>query len=102
MPNSPFSLAPKFLSQAINPWTFDGSQFGFFNIIIGQSPRPDVESAILQEVGSYGRQLGRMGDAMAVLLRHMDRAHLTEAEREAILLLEAQLLEVRHIKQRGD
>jgi hypothetical protein len=39
--------------QAINPWTFyqQGAQFGFINIELGQTPRPDVEQAILEKVG---------------------------------------------------
>lgn len=96
-----FSLAPQTLTQAINPFTFDGSQFGFFNIIIGQTPRPDVETTILRDVGSYGRQIGRIGDALAVLIRHMDRAGLTDADRDALVLLEAQLLEIKNIKERA-
>ena len=59
------SLAPQKLWQAINPWSFyqQGAQFGFINIDLGQTNHPDVEQTILDEVGSYGRQLGRIGDA---------------------------------------
>lgn len=62
------SLAPRQLWQAINPWTFNqqGAQFGFVNIDLGQTPQPEVEQAILEKVGSYGRQLGRIGDALEV------------------------------------
>ncbi len=58
------SLAPQNLWQAINPWTFNqqGAQFGFVNIDLGQTPHPETERTILDEVGSYGRQLGRIGD----------------------------------------
>ena len=64
------SLAPEKLWQAINPLSIyqPGAQFGFFNINLGQTPRPDVEQEILERVGSYGRQLGRIGDALQVLL----------------------------------
>ncbi|MEJ1976901.1 MAG: hypothetical protein WDN49_13120 [Acetobacteraceae bacterium] len=69
------SLAPQKLWQAINPWTFyqQGAQFGFINIDLGQTPHPEAEQAILDEVGSYGRQLGRIGDALEVLLKHIKR-----------------------------
>jgi hypothetical protein len=69
------SLAPERLWQAINPWTFyqQGAQFGFINIDLGQTPHPEVEQTILDEVGSYGRQLGRIGDALEVLLNCQTR-----------------------------
>ena len=52
------SLAPERSWQAINPWTFyqEGTQFGFININLGQTPHPEVEQAILNDVGSYGRR----------------------------------------------
>jgi hypothetical protein len=63
------SLASQNLWQAINPWSFhqQGTQFGFVNIDLGQTPQPEVEQAVLEKVGSYGRQLGRIGDALTVL-----------------------------------
>ena len=68
------SLAPSKLTQTINPWTwnFQGAQFGLFNIDLGQSRDPALERTILDEVGSYGRQLGRIGDALEVILKHVD------------------------------
>ena len=67
------SLAPEKLWQAINPWTFyqQGAQLGFINIDLGQTPHPEVEQAVHEYVGSYGRQLGRIGDALEVLLNHV-------------------------------
>jgi hypothetical protein len=37
---------------------------GLININLGQSSAPEVEQEILEDVGSYGRQLGRIGDAL--------------------------------------
>lgn len=56
-----FSVAPEKLWQAINPWTFmnQGAQFGLANVNLRQTPRP--EQKVLDEVGGYGRQLGRIG-----------------------------------------
>ena len=66
-------LAPNWLRQVINPWQFfQGAQFGFINIELGQTPHPEVEQAILDEVGSYVRQLGRIGDALEVLLKNVE------------------------------
>ena len=61
--------------QSINPWTafFSpiGSQLGVININLGQSSDPDVEAEVLSDVGTYGKQIGRIGDALIVLLAHL-------------------------------
>jgi hypothetical protein len=95
------SLAPEKLWQAINPWTFyqQGAQFGFINIDLGQTPHPEVEQAILNEVGSYGRQLGRIGDALEVLLNHVKLDDLSQAEKDALSVLRGQLASVRQVKE---
>jgi hypothetical protein len=96
------SLAPEQLWQAINPWAFygQGAQFGLVNIDLGQTPRPDIEQEILEKVGSYGRQLGRIGDALEVLLDHVKlKGDLDDRERDAIAVLRGQLAEIRQVKQ---
>ena len=97
-----FSVAPEKLWQAINPWTFmnQGAQFGLVNISLGQTPRPDIEQKVLDEVGSYGRQLGRIGDALEVLIDHVPLEGLSAAEADAIAILKGQLAEIRRVKQR--
>jgi hypothetical protein len=97
------SLAPQQLWQAINPWTFyqQGAQFGFINVNLGETPHPEVEQAVLDEVGSYGRQLGRIGDALEVLLDHVKLDGLSQAEKDALTALRAQLVGVRQTKQRA-
>jgi hypothetical protein len=97
------SLAPQQLWQAINPWTFyqQGAQFGFINIDLGQTPHPEVEQAVLDEVGSYGRQLGRIGDALEVLLDRVKLDGLSQAEKDALSALRGQLAAVRQTKQRA-
>jgi hypothetical protein len=95
------SLAPQNLWQDILPWTFNqqGMQFGLFNINLGQTPRPDIEQRVLDEVGSYGRQLGRIGDVLEVLLNHVRLEDLSVAEKDAIDVLRGQLAQVRQIKR---
>lgn len=104
MPLQPFqvSLAPEKLWQAINPWTwsFEGSQVGLVNVNIGETKHPETERAILDEVGSYGRQIGRIGDALEVLMAHFDTAALTQKERDAFKVLEGDLAQIRGIKAR--
>ena len=97
------SLAPQRLWQAINPWTFylDGAQFGLINIDLGQTPHPEVEQAILDEVGSYGRQLGHIGDALEVILNHVNLGNLSRHEQDALAVLRGELAEVRKVKGRS-
>jgi hypothetical protein len=94
------SLAPEKLWQAINPWTFTqtGAQYGLLNINLGNTPKPDLEQKILEQVGSYGRQLGRIGDALEVLLDHVKLEGLTDRERDALAILRGQLAEIRQVK----
>jgi hypothetical protein len=95
-------LAPEKLWQAINPWSFynQGAQLGLVNINLGQTPHPEIEQKVLDEVGSYGRQLGRIGDALEVLIDRLSLADLSPAEKDAIAILRGQLAEVRKVKQR--
>ncbi|MGO4308033.1 hypothetical protein [Cupriavidus sp. RAF12] len=90
--------------QSINPWNWFvrtvGGQFGLININLGRSTNPEMEARILDEVGSYGHQIGKMGDALGVLLAHVDRSKLTETERCTIDEFEAQLAEIARVKQK--
>jgi len=90
------------VSQSINPWTWFvhavGNQFGVVNINLGRSTNPDMEARILDEVGSYGNQLGKIGDALGVLLAHVDRSKLSESEACKISEVEAQLAEIARVK----
>jgi hypothetical protein len=97
-----FSVAPEKLWQAINPWSFynQGAQLGLVNINLGQTPHPEIEQKVLDEVGSYGRQLGRIGDALEVLVDRLPKDGLTAAEKDALAILKGQLAEVRKVKQR--
>lgn len=97
-----FSLAPEKLWQAINPWTFyqQGAQLGLVNINLGQTPHPEIEQKVLDEVGSYGRQLGRIGDALEVLIDHVRLDGLSRPEADALAILKGQLAEIRKVKQR--
>ena len=94
-------VAPNWLRQVINPWQYlQAAQFGLFNIELGQTPHPEVEQAILDEVGSYGRQLGRIGDALEVLLKNVELKKLSKTEKDALAVFEGQLAQVRQVKRR--
>lgn len=55
---------------------------------------------MLDEVGSYGRQIGRIGDALEVLLDHLKLDRLSQVERDALSLRRGQLAAVRGVKRR--
>jgi hypothetical protein len=89
--------------QAINPWNWvfraEGSQVGLVNVYMGHAGDPVVEQKILDDVGTYGRQLGRIGDALAVIINHMDQSNLSADERRAIRTLMLQLEHIDAIKE---
>jgi hypothetical protein len=95
-----FRLAPYRLNQPILPGWFSGAQFGLFNISLGQSAAPEVESAVLDEVGSYGRQLGRIGEALREVITALDADHAGFTDRPAVRALLAQLDAIDRIKAR--
>jgi len=61
-----------------------GSQFGLVNITVGSTADPEAEKEILEEVGTYGRQLGRIGDVLRVLVDRADQNGLSEAQKKAV------------------
>ena len=91
------------VTQSINPWTWlfnpMGSQVGLINIALGKSSDPDVEQEILSDVASYGKQLGRIEDALLVLLDHFrPERPLTDEEEKAISELRSLIDEVAAVK----
>jgi hypothetical protein len=76
------------VTQSINPWNWvfnpSGGQFGLVNISLGQSSNPAVEEEVLSDVASYGKQLGRIEDALLLLIGRAERAgELSEDEKQA-------------------
>jgi hypothetical protein len=90
------------VDQVIDPWTLmlrmAGNQFGLININLGKSSDPDLEKEILQDVGTYGKQLGQIGDALQVLIDHAKLDKLTPSEKRAISALQFQLQEIDRLK----
>jgi hypothetical protein len=91
--------------QTISPWTAFmspiGSQLGLINVTIGQSSEPAVEADVLSDVASYGKQLGRIGDALIVLLAHFHPATpLTKEETAAIDDLNEMLHRIAGVKDK--
>jgi hypothetical protein len=92
------------VTQAINPWTWflrlSEAQVGLVNINLGRSSDPELERQILEDIGSYGRQLGRLGDALRVLIRHVPLDDLTIDEQDAIASCLSQLDAVDRLKRK--
>lgn len=83
----PIQIAPDFLDQEINPWSFWLSpmrQLGMINVIEMKSSDPRTERTITENVAGYGRQLGRITEALYVLLANTNTAKFTDEEKEAI------------------
>ncbi len=88
--------------QWINPitWFMSGNRITA-NVYLGESSAPEVEAEILDRVGTYGRQLGQISDAVIVLLRHLpDGTNLSDKESEAIEAFEKMAREVAGIKEK--
>ena len=100
--NGPFSGG---VAQSILPWrwAFDwiGNQFSFLTVNLGNSSAPEVETEILDKVGSYGRQLGRIGDVLEILVSRLPRESLSKEEVEAIEDFSVQMREIKRIKHRN-
>jgi hypothetical protein len=90
------------VTQSILPWTWmfnpTGSQFGLVNINLGKSSNPDVEQEVLDDVASYGKQLGRIGDALLVLMDHVPQDKLAPKEKKAFTDLRSLLAEIAAVK----
>src|SRR4051794_15982268 len=77
-----------------------GDQLGFININTSRSADPELERRIVTDVASYGRQLGRILDAVAVLVGREQRGKLSADERRALDELEALHADVQTAKAR--
>ena len=65
----PLQMAPTNLNQPILPnWSFN-----LFNVNMGASTNAAIEQEALQTVGSYGKQMGHMAEALEVII---GRLHL--------------------------
>jgi hypothetical protein len=97
--NFPFSGGVNQAFDFMNSWfRAIGSQFGLVNITVGSTADPEMERRILEDVGTYGRQLGRIGDALRVLVEHADTSTLTAQQKKALVAFTYQVDKVDDIK----
>ena len=94
-PPSAFGFAPQRLDQAINPgWSFGNT---IVTINPANSSAPEVERAVIEQ-HSYGRQIGRMMDALTALIETLPAA-LRKDER--IVEFDEIVRDVQAIKRRA-
>lgn len=88
------------VSEWINPmtWFMSGNSL---NVYVGDFSAPEVETEVLDRIGTYGKQLGQLTDAMVVMLRHMpDRSSWPAGEQATIEKFEAMAADVAAIKEK--
>ncbi|WP_066255336.1 hypothetical protein [Hydrogenophaga flava] len=92
-----WQLAPTSLTQPILPnW-----QFHLFNVNLGTSSNPAVEQAALARVGSYGRQIGHLAEALELVIRRLkllESKDLTPEEKDVIQVFLGDVSTIRQIK----
>ncbi|MBL8329216.1 MAG: hypothetical protein JNJ71_10220 [Rubrivivax sp.] len=90
--------APGNLNQPILPnWSFN-----LFNVNMGTSSNAAIEQQALVKVGSYGKQIGRLAEAVELLidkLQLIENADLTQAEKDTLTVFLADVAAVRKIKK---
>ncbi|MEL6226800.1 MAG: hypothetical protein AAFR01_07230 [Pseudomonadota bacterium] len=92
------------VNQAFEIWSnwFENiGQIGFINIDLGRTAKPELERRILRDVGSYGRQIGRMSEALEVLIEEakLDRTKLSDAKIAALHDFREMVEEVKRCKE---
>jgi len=97
--NLPWSGAVNQGFDFLNSWfRAIGSQFGLVNIVVGNTADPETEKEILEDVGTYGRQLGRIGDVLRILVKELDTSKLTEPQKNALVAFSYQVDKIDEIK----
>ncbi|HEY9094497.1 MAG TPA: hypothetical protein VIN35_02045 [Hydrogenophaga sp.] len=93
----PLQLAPSNLNQPILPnWSFN-----LFNVNMGASTNAVIEQEALQTVGSYGKQLGHLAEALEVVigkLHLLESEALSQSDKDALRVFLGDVAAVRKIK----
>lgn len=93
----PLQLAPNSLTQPILPnWSFH-----LFNVNLGVSSNAAVEREALEKVGSYGKQLGHLAEALELIvgkLKLLESKDLTQRDRDILQIFLGDVSAVRQIK----
>jgi hypothetical protein len=95
--NLPVELAPEYLAQSILP----GWQFSLFSVNVGQSSDDGVEKAAIQTVGSYGKQIGHLADALEVVIDHLNllESDMPQAKKHILQIFLGDVAAIRGVKR---
>lgn len=93
----PLQLAPSSLTQPIlSNWSFN-----LFSVNLGATSNAKVEQQVIEQVGSYGKQIGHLTEALEVVINRLhllDSKELSQDERDALVVFLGDVAAVRKIK----
>lgn len=93
----PLQLAPNNLTQPIlSNWSFS-----LFNVNLGTSSNAAVEQEALEKVGSYGRQIGHLAEALELIagrLKLLESKDLSQQEKDVLRVFLGDVAAIRNIK----
>ena len=93
----PMQLAPNNLNQPILPnWSFN-----LFNVNLGASSNAAIEQEALQSVGSYGKQIGHLAEALELVigkLNLLESKELSQSDKDTLRVFLGDVSAIRKIK----
>jgi len=90
-------LAPGSLYQPILP----GWQLSLFSVNVGVSSDAEMEKAAIRQVGSYGKQIGHLAEALEVVIRHqrlLESKLLSEKQKDVLQVFLGDVSTIRTLK----
>jgi len=93
----PVQLAPGSLYQPILP----GWQLSLFSVNVGVSSDAEMEKAAIQQVGSYGKQIGHLSEALEIVIKHqklLESNLLSEHQKDALQVFLGDVATIRTLK----
>ena len=95
----PISFAPQNLVQPI----LSGAQLSLFRVDLGRSSDAEFEQSVVNEVGSYGKQIGHLAEALEVVIRHfklVDTGKVSQEDLKVLVRFLSDADDVRDLKRR--
>jgi len=95
--NIPVRLAPETLTQPILP----GWQVSLFSVNLGGSSDPEIEKAAIERIGSYGKQLGHLAEALEAVILELGllTKPMAQERLDALQIFMGDVAAVRGLKQ---
>ena len=93
----PLQFAPESLYQPILP----GWQLSLFSVNLGASSDAEIEKSAIQQVGSYGKQIGHLAEALEVVIKQLkllDSKGLSQDDMDALQVFLGDVAAVRSVK----